>query len=416
MDENTTSIFSFVPADRYEKPAEPKTEAARSGLKALWKRFQRSRPQPETIDIHAELHSVSQQILDRVSPPPDWKEMQAALSAALQGWLASEHPEHAVQVIIGPPGSGVRQVLESLAEEFNWHVIDSPAPEEVLKDGRKWLEKLRGFHKNDCVMPVLEDFYLRHHNGLDLLRELLKYLKESPRKCLIGCNSWAWAYLSKTIRIDTFLPAPLALQALNAAALQQWFGSLASVPVNCCLVFRRSDNGAEILSLAEKMPDAKAETRTGQQGNDTKDEPEILKRIAARSRGIPLVAWAIWRNSLQIAGDETVDIDVQKAAAEDRGVTIWVKPWGSIELPDIPPGIARSETIILHTLLLHAGLPEESILRILTFPADEITRGLTHLAAHGLIKHEKGIWRVSLSGYPAVRQHLYNEGYLVDAF
>jgi hypothetical protein len=41
---------------------------------------------------------------------------------------------------------------------------------------------------------------------------------------------------------------------------------------------------------------------------------------------------------------------------------------------------------------------------------------MSHLEIHGLIKLEEGVRRVSLSGYPAIRQHLYNEGYLVDEF
>ncbi len=128
------------------------------------------------------------------------------------------------------------------------------------------------------------------------------------------------------------------------------------------------------------------------------------------------MAWAIWRNSLQIAENEPVDDEVQRTAASDRGLTIWVRPWSAIVLPSVPSNINKEEVFLLHTLLLHAGLPLNLIHRLMPFSVTMVLRMLMNIHGHGLIKEENGLWRVALLGYPAVRQYLESEGYLTDVF
>ncbi len=419
MGDQTIPLFVFVTPDTFARPTEPKAEAARSGLKALWKRFQRSQPAPESIDIQAELHSVSQQLLDWVAPFPEWEETQDALNTALGLWREDEKTEQNIQILIGPPGSGTGQTLLNLAEEHRWAVINPPAPEEILAGGGEWFNELQKNKKTTVVLPALEGCFLRHQNGLNLIRKLLPHMKDSGGRWLVGCNSWAWSYLSRAVGINSLFPVPLVLQALDGSLLLRWFYSLVKSSEKCCLVFRQSDNGDPVFSVRSGQEKTEQEIESKEKtGNvpEIHEAPDFMKRIAARGRGIPLVCWAIWRNSLQIAGETAIDMDALKAAAGDKGLTIWVRPLDKIELPEVPPDITRCESFILHVLLLHAGLPDKMIRLLLPFPPDEIARGMNHLEIHGLIKLEEGVRRVSLSGYPAIRQHLYNEGYLVDEF
>ncbi len=126
---------------------------------------------------------------------------------------------------------------------------------------------------------------------------------------------------------------------------------------------------------------------------------------------------AIWRNSLLVSeGEAQVGDEAERAAAEDRGLTIWVKDWEQIGLPEIPENIDRAGLFLLHTLLLHGGLNAEMLCETLSLTHAESERTIVRLQSAGLIKFEEDVWRVTLSGYPAVRSQLQNEDYLVDAF
>lgn len=419
MEDRNMPIFVFVAPDKFTRPTEPKAEAARSGLRALWKRFQRSRHTSESIDIQAELHSVSQQLLDWVAPSPTWEDTKDALNAALKTWHEDERTEQNIQVIVGPPGSGIRQTLLSWAEEHRCGVIKPPTPEETLSGGGEWIQKLQRTKEKAVVFPAMEACYLRHHNGLKLIRGILEYMKDGNRRWLIGCNSWAWSYLSKAVKIDSLMPVPHVLQALDGVHLQQWFQSLIKSTDKGSFIFRQSDNGTLIFSVSGNKDQTVQKGLTEEKIGGVPEQleaPDFIKKVATRGRGIPLVCWAIWRNSLQVAGETTIDMDALRAAAVDKGLTIWVRPLDKIELPAVPSDISRCDSFILHALLLHAGLSDDVIRLLLPFSPDEIIRGLNSLHNHGLTKYEKGTWRVSLSGYPSVRQHLYNEGYPVDAF
>lgn len=417
MDKDAVALFRFVTLDKYIRPAEATAEAARTGLKALWNRIRHSKTTSEPIDIHAELRSISQEMLDWVSPAPTWEEAKESLLSSIQEWINNEEPEQSVQVVVGPPGTGIRQVLTTIATEKQWKIINPPTFRQILKKDKKWLDQFNKEEKDILVLPVMERCYLRHYNGLNLIRKLLDILWEKRIKCLIGCNSWAWSYFCSAIKIDNILPLPLTMQAFDAIHLGYWFQKLALNTRSRSLVFRQSDNGNIILSLSddEKLVNLLKENKESVNDAD-KELPVFLKRLATRSFGIPLIAWAIWRNSLQIAGDEVIEYDALKAAAIDKGLTIWVKPWSKLDLPDIQSNIGKSEFMVLHTILLHGGLPESFINYLLPYSSTEITKNLLLLNKQGLIKEENGLWRTTLLGYPAIRQYLNNEGYLVDAF
>jgi hypothetical protein len=128
------------------------------------------------------------------------------------------------------------------------------------------------------------------------------------------------------------------------------------------------------------------------------------------------VAWAIWRQCLHIGTDEDAEEAAQEAAARDRGRTLWIRPWQEVLLPELPRGTDTAELLLLHTLLLHDGLPADLLDALLPFSSGDIRQRLYRLRSGGLVKEEEGLWRVTLLGYPAVRTALSDEDNLVDAF
>lgn len=218
--------------------------------------------------------------------------------------------------------------------------------------------------------------------------------------------------------IDKVFPQQYTLEAFDGLRLKQWFSSMVTAFGRSSVNFRQTDNGSSIFSLNDVMEKNTDKASAGaEEGlNDSNSETHVfLKKLAAHSRGIPLVAWAAWRHCLYVTKDEIIDEEVKKAAESDSGFTIWVKPWLHVEIPEMPQEITKCEQFILHTLLIHAGLPEELINNLLPYQSSEIVKGLSRLYSAGLIKFEDDMWRVSLFGYPAVRSHLDNMNFLVDA-
>jgi len=123
------------------------------------------------------------------------------------------------------------------------------------------------------------------------------------------------------------------------------------------------------------------------------------------------VARILWRQALKNTPEES-----KKELNDDPANTIWVMPWEKMQRLSIPSGMATVQTVVLHTLLIHNGLPFDVLADLLPqtpVPAEQCA----HLFADkGLAECNRGIWRVSASGYPAVRQFLNGEGYLVDDF
>ncbi len=252
----------------------------------------------------------------------------------------------------------------------------------------------------------LECFYLRHSQGFSLLRNLLDKIKSSPTRFLLACDSWAWAYLSKALHIDTLFPKPLVLEAFTYEKLEAWFQDLAHRGGEN-FVFRQIDNGQYIIP---PVPMA---------GEDSEGKAKItdfLPRLAAYSRGIPGVAHIIWRYSLRLAEIQKKPLDKTEDAPEMAfHQIIWVKPWPELTLPAIPTLDRREgDLFVLHSLLLHNGLTSDLLAQILPYSETQIKGILQVLQAAGIVINDEDIWRVAASAYPAVREFLQNEGYLVD--
>ena len=97
----------------------------------------------------------------------------------------------------------------------------------ILTGGQDWLTQLEE-DDEPLVLPHLEHCFLRHYDGLTLLRRLLDHIFSRSRRWLVGCDSWAWAYLSKALKVDTVFPTPFILEAFDQERLKIWFQQLAT--------------------------------------------------------------------------------------------------------------------------------------------------------------------------------------------
>ncbi len=404
-------LWRFIPLAQFEKerPQEPTQEVVRHGLRAIWQRFSRNRStqaEPETPEEARSLKSAPQRMMDMAVPQSEWAKVGGAgLDEALGGWLEQESGSYA---IVGGPASGVDEMVRAWAQDHGLRVLTPPSPQ-VLLSGEDWLGQQLTEGEGDrphLILPGLERYFLRHPDGLDGVRRLLDLIWTDQITCLVTCDSWAWAYLNRVLHIEAILPAPLTLAPLDATALTRWFRELAERNEPRSLTFRQATNGRPVL------PSASA----GQETDDkaAKTDREFLIHLAARSRGNPGVARAIWRESLQVNSAEEVESKAQEEAAADRGYTMWVNPWAKLGLPSLPSNADREDAQVLHTLLLHNGLSAEQLSDLLPLGRAKVMQIIHRLRAARLVTDEAERWIITPLGYPAVRAFLGREGFLAD--
>ena len=414
--ENKTAIWNFVKKKDYSLPDKPATEKARSFVASIWNNFFSEEKQKSRVDIQSELHSVPQTLLDTIAPYPDWKNAAAQVGKKISSWIYQPASDEALKIFVAPNGSGLQEILSQLSEAKEWNIIPNPEIKQLLGRDFSWIDDLNFSTEKPLVVPQLDKFFLRHHNGIDHFRRFMARLVNSNQRCVIGCNSWLWKFLNQAMSFSENFFEPYFLQSLGANELQDFFCQLeAQNGVNLTL-FRQTDSGSFVLPMLKTYEGQLPATLKEAYETKTDDFPSLfIKKLALHSRGIPLVAWSTWRSSMNMAPEEEVAEAAKDAAAADRGKTIWVKPFEKISKPEIPSGLGRSASFILQLLLLQDGLPQDLIYRLLDFDKDAIAGTLYRLRRAGLVVLENDIWRVSWIGYPEVRRYLSQEDYLMDS-
>ena len=407
-------MWEYIPITEFRRPLAPMHETVRQGCQS-WL----SRLQPRLFGRH-HFFSMPPYLLNRVAPLPDSNQVITALTAALQGWELAKDDEQLIQVLVGPPGSGVEQATIALAKQNGWQIMGAPSERQILAGGDAWVDQVTRPSLSPLVIPRLGKCFLRHQEGLELLSRLLDWLQTTRRRCLIACDSWAWAYLKKTLQIDVMVPTPLVLAPFDGAKVQFWLPFLANQIHNGRFTFRQIEDGKLIFPLAETYNEAVAHYRgPGQveRYGDWVSVSHFFRQLAAYGRGLPGVIWRLWRQSLEVAADGRLnELKPEAVLGEDKRYTVWVQPWSRLQLPAMPGGLGTNESLVLHTILLHGGASAKLIADLTPLSHNEVRRILQMFWRANLLEKEEETWQVPLLAYPTVRSFLANEGYLVDEF
>ncbi|MFH1217209.1 MAG: hypothetical protein V1706_11975 [Pseudomonadota bacterium] len=403
VNEKKTSLpWEYIPLADYCFPAAPLTHSARRGIAYFLRLLQRGGKEGDSpYKDKDNLQTLPDSQLDRIASLPEWKSAAGLLDVALREWLTEGKKDQPVVVFVAPPYSARTQIFAEWTERQNCRLLVPPSPEQVLSDDDSWLTDSKGDNR-PWFLPALERVYLRHPAGLNLVRRFLDLAcSGSLGPGIISCDSWAWAFLAHVWRGRR--PLTMAFQAFDQDRLAACFQELADASECGQLLFRQSNNGRYVLP--------------GPDGDETSDESsDFLQFLAAHSRGIFGVAWSVWRAALRI------DPDVKmhgRDDAEGRNAThqtVWVTPWNQLILPSLPSGAGRNEAFVLHALLLHNGLSLDILQQLLSLAPNQVFETVSRLDEAGLVHHDKAIWQVTSLGYPAVRQFLYANSYLVDHF
>ncbi len=194
-------------------------------MRALWARIRpwSTAPNSEVESDLPELQSAPRDLLDRLLPAPSWPlRARTALEHALQPWLNSQQPDSPCQVVICAPYDNGDKILQGWALDHDLRIIQPPTYEQIIANDTSWLDQWRGASDTRLVFPNLERAYLRHYNGLALIRALLDHIGRCGHICVLGCQSWAWAFLENTCPTNRASMQPWAMDPLDSDRLVAW--------------------------------------------------------------------------------------------------------------------------------------------------------------------------------------------------
>lgn len=409
---------TFIPLRDHTTPSLPTEETLRRWVGNLRGLFGTDEAEPFMADDR--LQKATMQRLDEVIAPPACGPLLDELDRTIAQWLDSgPHPQglHIKVVVLPPCEESV--LLQTWAQQAGHQVLPPPPRDRLVTSAAVEIPRLdeedRGrANDNDrrvLVVPRLEDWLLRHRNGLDAVRRLLAALDALHRPVVIGCNSWAWALLGKATGAHLLLPEPITFEAFDAARLHRWFAELARADSTGAVRFRLPSTGEDVLA----------------QNAQGAFESDYLEKLAGRGLGIPWVAWHLWRRSMradkqQAQGkDAEAGDDPQAGASEPQQSadtkakndqqTLWIA-----ELDDyrLPPDHEQMALLTLQALLIHGAMTASQLRLVL--PVAEDAGLLPALVHAGFLTRDGEHFGCAPAAYPAMRSALAAAGFSMDGF
>jgi hypothetical protein len=377
----------------------------RAGISAEDESFQ-------SLDNLPELSAQQQQAF---APEPDFRLQAEALAEHLDQARPHTLVNRDVVFLVGPPFSGIKEMLTvfspatySAAQASEKAALIITPPENLLLDDR---QAEHWWHQQDLsgywIIPELADFWLRHVSGLSLVRALLRRISAGDAgQGIIGCSSWCWQFW------ENYFPdarlTPLVPAALNAEQLGCWLADLSQPGSGSGIVARMTNDGLYVLPMDEEKDGTKLR------------HSEFLRDLAAMSRGIQGVALAIWQRALRARPDKSAESGAERDNPTDDVARphCWVVPLNQLSFPVMPQTGGRALGFVLHALLLHDGLDEQTLGTVTGLTEYELGNILSRLARADIIAggKPKEPWRVTALGYPTARRHLQSWGFPVDSF
>lgn len=351
----------------------------------LWKRYQQKNDDP--FISSESLRLANRRRLNKVAAPPACGPIVEELKATFADWADDEDPARWLQLVVMAPCDS-NDIVRSWADQEGYHVASPPPRSALLKPST---ESFVDFNCQEkvLVVPRLERWFLRHHDGLGHVRRLLIEASEANRHCVLGCNSWAWQFLCKAIGANLLLPLGLTFEAFDAERLKKWLLQLSSNDeTETDWVFRFSASGKEVF-----IPDSSSD-----------EANNYFAKLAATSLGIPWVAWHLWRQGLRFGPDD----DKQKEKFPDE-TTMWV---AAIEEMHLPSADVDVSLLTLQALLIHDGLSSREL--DLATPSVDASNILPSLLAADLVERDGDRYYVAPAAYPAVRTKLNDAGFPMD--
>ena len=388
---DVVNLPELIALGDYTAPTMPTEHAFRGAWNRLKQRV--SGPE-EPVLHHAGLDRASLALIDDVADPPDCGPLLQAFDEQFGAWSRDAGAQDRLRTLVVPPcdGSGT---LAIWAQTRGHTLLPEPARFDLIGAATASCRpQLTG--DGLLVIPRLERWFLRERGGLHALRSLLSQLAGAERRCLVACDSWAWRFIVKSAGANLALPGAQTFEAFDARRLRDWFATLAPNSDGVTATFRLARNGDDVLAC----------------NDDGEPRNAYLRQLAARSGGIPWVAWHLWRASLKVSAGEDPLSDRALGATADDARTVWV-----IDIDDVtlPPSNEDRSLLVLQALLIHGALTSAEIDAVL--PTTGEPDMLPALLNSGHLQREPGSgrYRIKPTAYPAIREALQAAGFPTGA-
>ena len=406
---------TFIPLSDFERPSLPAEENFRRVLGQLraWIGTDDAKP----FIAADQLKKATLNRLNEVVAPPACGPLLEELDRSVQAWLRQPARASHILPVVMPPCEE-SDLLQTWAQQAGHQVLQPPDRAALVDSASDIaLPPLQG--DGALVVPRLEDWLLRCRSGLRAVRLLLAALDALERPVLVGCNSWAWAWLARAADADSLLPEPITFRAFDQARLLQWFAELATADQSAAVRFRLPSTGENVL----------------EQGADGKLQSDYLEKLAGRSLGIPWVAWHMWRRSMRSDKQQAIDqdekpsehassnaddgddpnADQQEAAtpapdAADGEQTLWI---AALDEYVLPAAEQQTALLALHALLLHGPLTPAQLRLVLPIVGE--SNVLPVLVRAGFLQRDDERFVCCAAAYPAIRSALSAVGFPVGA-
>jgi len=377
-------LWGVVPLSAHVPPSDTQRSRVRRGWRELsrWLRLGHDQRRDAALD-EQQLRRLPEVRLAHLVPPVEWLPAAEALE---QAWRPDgDGPE--VIFLVTAPQDDSAAILAHWAERHSARVL-SPPPEEALLEGDGgWVDRLAG-REGAWVMPRLERCFLRHVEGLAGVRRFVEQaLAGRLGPGIIGCDSWAWAYLQHILALPE--GQAFTLKPFDGADLDRYFAAAARHGCGHVPRILSVRNGESVLL-------------SGEEGAAPSQE---LRQLAAHCRGQLGLAWHYWRQRLCSAEEGGVE-----------GVAVSPEAWlrDTLDEPMPPAELGEEAILLLHALLLHGGLSPALLAAVLPVPKHRLLGLLRQLATLGLVEEGGRRWRVAPLGYVRVRHLLAERAYLTD--
>ncbi len=394
------ALWEFVRLGAYQVPSRPARSAAASAWSSFKHIFRRVDEESQApVKQETELCALPQVRLAHLVPPLDWTDAAAALGTSLKDWMSSSEPDWPVKFVIGQPYGGHGEIVRQWGAQHAAAVVAAPSYEQILAGDKRYFESWPTADR-PWVLPNLERCYLRHARGLPLVRELLEEA-ESGRlgRGVIGCDSWAWAYLQRVWPVPR--PDALTLQAFDGSRVTRLLTTMVASRSRQLIRFRNAATGHDILTVPAGDDEVRVE----------------IAQLAAHCRGNVGTAIRYWRERLRSephAQETDSDLDGKTPEHIEPGEeSVWV---AALPEPAFPLESDEEIAFVLHALLLHCGLPASLLPELLPLSHHRCMPILLRLKTAGLVQCRNDHWRVSELAYALVRTMLQGRDFLTDNF
>lgn len=382
----------FLPLTEFKAPSMPTEEMFRRYLGRLQALITRKTSKP--LIANDQLKKATIDRLDEVVAPPACGPLLAELERTIAAWRGEPKPVSHIKMVVLPP-CDENAILETWARDAGHQLLDPPDRSALLTSSAPVLPRLDG--EGLLVVPRLEHWFLRHRNGLRTVRELLATLDVLRRPVVIGCNSWAWAYLGKAVGVDQLMPDAVTFRAFDQMRLHRWLAQLVDAESTGAVRFRLPRTGEDVLA----------------EDDEGKPRSDYLQTLAGRSLGIPWVAWHMWRRSLR-SGEPQTAADGKAAVASmvDAGEqTLWI---AALDEYVLPGAHEKTALLLLQALLIHGPLTPQEMRLVLPIVGESNIAPV--LAKAGFLDRRGDYFACRAATYPAIREGLASAGFPLDGF